>query len=165
MGDWRLGLAVVAFLVLIPVIVVGRFVFAILSAWREGRIEEARRVIHLVPGFGEFTSTDGELWFGEMQDLQVSPTTAGQRPTESQGAELRRLLANLPGLVEHSRAFLLVHEDCSRLAGSAELFEPCGLEFEHSSLFTLEIAHPADVDGVYRVEFRSGLPVSSARDD
>ena len=167
MDKWitALGLIVAAILVLIPVVMVARFVIAILLAWRDHRAEKAREVTHHVPGLGALTSTDGELWFGEVQELQVTLTTAGQPPTEAHATLVRGVLNDLPRLVELSRAYLLAHEDCSWLEGGAELFEVFGIEPEGRASLVLKLFHPADDDGMYNVEFQSGLPVSSGRDD
>ena len=144
---------------------VARLVIVIVLAWREHRHEEGRRRTCQVADLGEFTSTDGELWFGEVQELPVSLNTQGEPPTEFHAGQVRSLLEQLPRLVEQSRAYLAANEDCARLEGGAEGFEPCGLDFESDSSFVLEFGHPSDDDGIYRVEFESGQPVRSGRDD
>lgn len=44
-------------------------------------------------------------------------------------------------------------------------FLPCGIEPEDASSFVLEMVHPADGDGFYRVTFRDREPIASGRDD
>ena len=166
MDKWTaIGLVVTIALVAVPVVMIGRLAIAILMAWRDHRRDLAREVTHEVPGLGAFTSTDGELWFGEVQDLQVTLKTTGHPPTEAHAALVRDLLDDLPRLVELSRAYLWEHEDCSRFEGGAEQFEVCGMDPEDKSSFVLEFFHTADDDGTYRVEFENGLPVNSGRDD
>lgn len=64
-----------------------------------------------------------------------------------------------------SRAYLAAHEDCSWLDGGVEQFEPCTIEPHDRSTFVLELTHPADLDGGYRVEFEAGVAVNSGRND
>ena len=166
MDFWTaIGLVVTGVLLLIPVAMIGWFVIGILIAWRDHRRDLTRQVAHEVPGLGTFTSTDGELWFGEVQDLQVALSTTGEPPTPGQAALVRELLGDLPRLVALSREYLISHEDSAELEGGAELFEPYGIEPEDRSTFVLELVHPSDADGVYRIEFENGRPVRSGRDD
>lgn len=166
MDQWTaIGLAITVALVAVPAVMIGRFVIAILLAWRDHRRDLAREITHEVPGLGTFRSTDGELWFGEVQDLQVTLSTRGEPPTEAHAALVRKLFEDLPRLVELSRAFLREHEDCSRFEGDPEQFEICGIDPEDPSTFVLEFFHAADDDGACRVEFENGLPVRSGRDD
>jgi hypothetical protein len=178
--DWRIGLAVVVALVLIPVVMIAvmavRIIAGMITQARESREAEARRVNCDLPGLGEFTSTDGCDWDngwsrGDDWDaddhggLMITIMTAGGPPTEEQSAALRELLDGLSPFVAQSQAFLLEHEDCSWLEGGAQLFELDGVEFQNSLKFVLEFSHPADVDGGYRVTFDDGVPVRSGRDD
>jgi hypothetical protein len=167
MHEWItvLGLVLTAALVLIPVVMVGRVVLAIVRDVRREREAKARKVVHAVPRLGELSSTDGRLWFGEVQGLQVSVISTGRPPDEAQTAQVRAIIAKLPRIVEQGKAYLLVHEDCSWLDGGPDRFGPLGIHVEDGADFVLELVHPADVDGVYRVEFREGEPVGSVRDD
>lgn len=61
-----------------------RLAISLIQAWRDAREEERHKTTHVVPGLGEFTSSDGELWFGEVDDIQVSLTTQGRPPSEAQ---------------------------------------------------------------------------------
>jgi hypothetical protein len=158
-------LVVTGILVLIPVVMGGRIAIGILTAWRDHRAEMAREVTCQVPGLGPFTSTDGSLWFGEVQELQITLNTTGEPPTAAEAALVLELLGDLPRLVELGRAYLMVHEDSGWLEEGAERFEPYGIEPEDRSTFVLEFVHPADDDGVYRVDFESGVPVNAGRDD
>ena len=80
-----------------------------------------------------------------------------------QVTQVRSIIAESAAL--EATAYLLVHEDCGWLEGGTDRFESLGIDVENESEFVLELVHPADFDGVYRVEFREGEPVGSARDD
>jgi hypothetical protein len=157
------GLIAVAALLLIPVVMVGRLVYGIVSGHREYRRAEARKVTRSVPTLGEFSTTDYRVWIGDVRGLQVILESAGHPPTELQASQVRALLDDLLSLMEKAKTYLFEHEDISGLNGVE--FEPFGLEPASSTDFVLELTHPADMDGVYRVEFRDGVPVSSGRDD
>jgi hypothetical protein len=157
------GLIAVAVLVLIPLVMVGRLVYGIVSGYREYRRAESRKVTRSVPNLGEFSTTDNKLWIGDVRGLQVILESPGQLPTELQASQVLGLLDDLPALMEKAKTYLLEHGDISGLHGGA--FEPYGLEPANSTAFVLELTHSADMDGVYRVEFRDGVPVSSGRDD
>jgi hypothetical protein len=156
---------VVAVLVLIPVVMVGKLVYGIIAALIEHRRAEARKVTVPVPGLGEFSTTDDKLWFGEIRGLQVTLESAGKPPSELQGKQVTSVLDQLPSLMERAKVYLAEHEDMSWLEGGAAAFEPFGLDWESETSFVLESTHPGDSDGIYRVEFRNGVPVSSGRDD
>ena len=111
-----------------------RIIFGVIGEARESREAEARRVNCLLPGLGEFTSTDGCEWDnGWSRDgnfapddhggLMISISTTGGPPTEGQSAELRKLLDGLPPFVDKSRSYLQAHEDCRWLEGGPQLFE------------------------------------------
>lgn len=159
------GLVVAAGLVLIPIVMIGRVLIAIITESREARAAEARRVTRSVAGLGDFSSTDNELWLGDVAGLQVSLVTAGGPPTDTQAEQVRAIIADLPRLVDKSRTYLATQEDCARLGGRMADFQPYGIEPEDPSSFVLELTHADDVDGVYRVTFRGGQPISYARDD
>lgn len=164
-GWVTLGILAIAGLALIPVVLVGRVVLAMITESRKARAAEARRVTRNVPGLGEFSSTDDELWLGEVSGLQVMLTSRGRPPTDAQANQVRAIIADLAGLVAKSRAYLSAHEDCTWLEGGAAGFEPAAIEPGDAATFALEMAHPTDVEGVYRVTFRDGEPVASCRDD
>jgi hypothetical protein len=159
------GLIVAAALVLIPVVMVGKLAFGIVAAFVEHRRAEERRVTVIVPGLGEFSTTGNGVWFGKVRQLQVSLRSDTQPPSELQAKEVASVLDELPSLMAHAKAYLAVHEDVSWLKGGADEFEPFGLDWESRLNFVLESIHPSDADGVYRVEFRDGVPVSCGRDD
>jgi len=159
------GLVIVAFLILIPVVMAGQMVYGIIASWVEHRRAEARRITVTLPGLGEFSTTDNALWFGEVRQLQVSLESEGHPPTEKQVKQLTAVLDQLPLLTSRAKAWLAEHEDLSWLAGGAAAFEQLGIDFESESRSVLELIHPDDTDGIYRVEFRNGKAVSSGRDD
>lgn len=167
MNDWYVivGLIVAAVLVLIPVVMIGRLVFAIVVDYREYRRAEARRVTATVPNLGEFSTTDNKLWFGEVRGQQLILETHGQPPSDSRARQVLTLLDDLPNLTERATTYLIALADMWWLKDSNGAFEPYGLEPHPDGAFVLELTHPADMDGVYRVEFRDGVPVSSGRDD
>jgi hypothetical protein len=159
------GLIVAAVLVLIPVVMIGRLIYGIFAGYRDYRRAEARKVTTTVHGLGEFSTTDNRLWIGEVRGLQVFLESPEQRPTDLQARQVLALLDDLPALTERAKSYLAEHEDTSWLNGSSGTFEPYGLEPESSTAFVLELTHSADSDGVYRVAFRDGMPVSAGRDD
>ncbi len=167
MDDWLVIVLVIVGLIamLIPVVMVGRIVYAIIAGIRDDRHAEARRITKMVPELGEFSTTDNCLWFGYVRGLQVTLDCPGEPPTEAHAKRVRVLLDQLPALVDKAQVYLAAHEDMSWLTGDAAGFEPFGIEPEACSEFVLELIHPSDPDGVYRVEFRDGVPVSSGRDD
>lgn len=111
-GFLTLGLIAVAGLALVPIVMVGRVVFAIIMESREARAAEARRVTRHLPGLGEFSSTDDEFWVGEVSGLQIVLRSRGQPPSAKQADEIRMIIDDLPRLVEKARAYLGSHEDC-----------------------------------------------------
>ena len=156
---------VIAVLLLIPLGMIGRLLMAIISSIRQERQAQARKITRTVNGLGEFSTTDNELWLGNVQGLQVAILNPGRPPTESQASRVREILNDLPHLVENATAYVLVHEDSSWRDGDARAFEAYGLEPETETRFVLELTHPADLDGVYRVTFENGEPTNCARDD
>ena len=158
-------MVVVAVLVLIPVVMVGKLVLDIVGALIEHRRAEARRETVTVPGLGEFSTTDNRLWFGQVRELQVSLESVAGPPSELQAKGVTLVLDQLPSLMARAKAYLAEHEDMSWLDGGADAFEPFGLEWASESSFVLQSIHPSDSDGIYRVEFRDGVAVSSGRDD
>jgi len=186
-----LGLILAAGLVLIPIVLVARVVRAILGERRRARAAEAQRVTHIVPGLGPFSSTDGELWEGEATGLPVTIVTSGHPPDATHAHRVQSILANLPQLVDQARAYLLTQPECTDFPAAAAALAAYRVEFsgtsapvagdsqigQHSTppsgdspaatvpAFVLELTHAADLDGVYRVEFRSGRPVAWGRDD
>lgn len=170
MYDWSViavlgAIAILAIFVLILIVTVGRFVWAIASAHRDHKRKEARRVTGTVPSLGEFTTTDNQFWFGEVRGIYITLDSPNSAPGESHAKQVHALLDQLPALAEKATKFLAAHEDISWLTGGAGEFEPYGIDPQAEGVFVIEMTHPADVDGVYRVEFRDGIPVSSGRDD
>jgi len=165
--DWivTLGLIACGMLALIPIAMIGKLVSSMVRESRRIRAAEARRVTAIVPGLGEFSSTDNELWGGQVSGVQVWLRTLGQPPTESQARQVLAILDDFPELVAKSCSYLVLHEDCSWLEGGAAEFKPYAIVPENEVSFVLELVHPADLDGVYCVTFRDGEPVDSARDD
>jgi hypothetical protein len=159
------GLLVVAILVLIPVVMIVRLVWAIVHAYINDRRAESSKVTHYVSALGDFSSYDNRLWFGEVQGLQISIPTDGQPPNGSHTQQLRAILNDQSSLIEKAKKYLVAHDNASSFPGGAEAFQPYGIDFEDASAFVLEMVHPADQDGVYRVEFKDGDPVASGRDD
>ena len=160
-----LGAIVAAALLLIPVVIIARFVILFISDMFAHRAAEARKVTHAVPGLGQFDSYDNRIWSGDVEGVRVTLISPAQPPTQIQVDQLKAMLADLPRLVEIGRAYLSEHEDCSWLTGGPQLFEPFGLQIDDASTFFLELTHPADDDGLYTIQFRSGLPVNSGRED
>jgi len=161
----NVGLIIAAILVLIPVVMAGKLLFATISSGIELRRAESRRVSVAIAGLGTFTTTDNCVWFGEVRALQISIMSPGTPPTSAQVAQLLSTLNEMHSLMNRARAFLANHEDMSWLEGGAAGFEPYGIDFESGSDFALESTHASDPDGVYRVEFCNGVAVSSGRDD
>ena len=161
-GLVTLGLIVA---VALPVVMVGALIYRIFVSHLEIRQAETRKVTTRVANLGEFSTTDNKLWIGEVRGLQVILESPGQPPTQLQASQALALLDDLPSLMERAKSYLAEHEDTSGLNGGARNFEGYALIPESSTTFVLELSHPADADGVYRVEFRDGVPVSSARDD
>ncbi len=166
MNNWlfNLGLIVAAVLVLTPLCLIAWLVFRMAASGREVRRAEARRVTRNLPGLGEFSTTDDDLWFGEVDDVDVMILSEGQPPTEAQAARVRAILDEFSRLVEEAREYLASHEDMSLLEGGSELFRPYGLELWREDAFVIELVHPADF-GVFRVEFQGGEPVGTGYDD
>jgi hypothetical protein len=156
---------VVAILILLAVAVVGFFMAAIVLHYFLSRRDEARKVTRSVPGLGDFSTCDDKLWFGDVEGLHFSIVGAGEPPADPPWQLVRSILDQRPALIERARTYLIAHEDTSLLPGGPEAFEPYGIDIEDASCFFLELIHPADIDGVYRVEFRDGEPVGSGRDD
>lgn len=159
------GLVVVGGLVLVPVVLVARVLLAIIAESRRTHIAEARRVTRTIPGLGTFSTTDNELWFGEVAGLTIRIVSPGEPPTVSHVEHVQSIVRNLRGLTEKSRKYLAAHDDNAALVHDAARFWPYALEIDDASCFVVELEHPADVDGVYRVYFRNGEPVSAERDD
>ncbi len=166
MNNWPfiLGLLVAAVLVVIPLCMIVWLVFRIVATGREIRRAEARRVTCELPGLGEFSTTDDERWFGDVEEVDVMIASKGQRPTEAQVARARALLDDLPRRIEQAREYLASQEDMSLLEGGSELFRPYGLELWSEDVFVIELVHPADF-GISRVEFEGGEPVGTGYDD
>jgi hypothetical protein len=159
------GLIVIAAAVLIPLAMDAPMLCGIFKTWREERVARRHRVTCLVPGLGEFTSVGDDLWFGEVRGLSVTLTHADGPTNHEQIVLVQKLLADLPRLVEEGGRYVVAHEDKEWFGGIVRSFEAFGLELEDDSTFVLELTNPADIDGVYRVEFQSGVPVNSSRDD
>lgn len=159
------GLVVAAALILIPVVMITRLAYGIINGYREYRQSESRRVVSSVAGLGNFSTTDGTLWCGEVRGLEVILVSPEHAPSQLQSRQVLALLEELPALTEKARGYLADHEDMSWLDGGPASLEPCGLELESDSTFVLELTHASDPDVMYRVEFQNGRPVSSGRDD
>jgi hypothetical protein len=186
-----LGLVLAAGLVLIPIMLVARVVIALLRERRCARAAEARRITHELPGLGAFSSADGELWEGTVASLPVTIMTSGRPPNATHAHHVQSILASLPQLIAQARAYLLAHDEGTDFFRAAtaptayrveigDLRDPVADDSEIDRgtapasgtspvaavpSFVLELTHPADPDGVYRVAFRSGHPVACGRDD
>ena len=159
------GLVVVAMLILIPVVMVGRIVAAVVQGCVEDRRAEARKITRPVEGLGDFSTYDNQLWFGEVEGIHISVVRVGESPTVEDSQRVRAILQDRPRLIAKAKGYLAAHEDVSALRGGADGFEQYGFDYDTTSRFVLELAHPEDPDGMYRVEFRDGEPVASGRDD
>src|SRR5438445_12525190 len=93
------GLLVAAVLVLIPIVIIARFVILFVSDVLARRAAETRKVTHAVPGLGQFETYDNETWFGDVKCLHVTLTSPAQPPTQIQPVQLTALVAALPRLV------------------------------------------------------------------
>ena len=169
MTDWFTGLLLitVVVLVLIPVVMVGRLVVQVASGFRRHRAAEAQRVTRVVPGLGEFSSTDGEIWSGVVQGLEITVRSWQEAPAGAQAEQVRAILGDLPALTDSGKAYLAAHEDLSWLAGGSAAFEPFGIDIDSEAplSFTLRLIHAADPDAMYWAKFVDGEPVQSGRDD
>jgi len=155
------GLIVVAILILIPVVMIGRLVAEIVKSRRV----EARKITRLMSGLGDFSTYDDKLWYGQVEGLGISLVSPGQPPTDFQSRQVRTILESRSRFMEQAKAYLVADENISLLPGAPEALEPYGFEIEDASRFVFELVHPADEDGIYRVEFKDGEPISSGRDD
>jgi len=166
-GSWpiTLGLIVAGILVLIPIVMIGRLIFQIITSGIEQRRAEWRKITVAIPDLGKFSTTDNELWCGEVEGLAVSIRTPGGAPTEPSIRQFKSVLDRLPALMTLTKAYLAEHEDMTWLESGAAGFEPYGINFETGANFVVESTHPSDPDGVYRVTFRNDVAVSSGRDD
>lgn len=159
-----IGVAVCVGLVLIPLSMVGHTVFAILRDLRAQRRAERRRVTQLVPRFGAFSSTDNTLWTGQVCGLRVWIENPGAPPTAEQASQLEAILDDLPRLAQICRAYIDEHEQLWVSELAPERFEVDSIDIVARNAFMLGLAHPDDPDGIYRVDIRDGVPVSSVRD-
>jgi hypothetical protein len=159
------GLIVVAILVLVPVVMIGLLVTGIISSGLKSRRAEARKITRVVPGLGDFSTYDNKHWHGEVDGLHISLVSPGLPPTDLQSRQVRTILEGRSRFMEKVKAYLASDENISLLPGGSEALELCGFDIEDASRFVFELVHPADEDGIYRVEFKDGEPISSGRDD
>lgn len=152
---------VVVVLLALPVVMA--ICTVIVSSYRQRRAE-ARRIVMMVPNLGEFTSTDNQIWVGKVRDLQVILENPGP-PTDLQASWVLALLDNLPTVMDMAKRYLQGHGHFLQLDVDANILEAYGLEPLSADAFVLEMVHPADLDGIYRVEFRDGMPTDFGRDD
>ena len=167
MADWLtiiLLIAVVALLVT-AVVIVGRLLLQLTSALIASRRALARRTSIEVPGLGQFSSTDGSLWHGIVQDVRISIVTGNEEPTHIQVERIQAIVRDLPVLTDAAKACLAANEDMSWLDHGASAVEPYGICIRTGKDFRLEFAHADDPDGTYWTEFVDGRPVRSGRDD
>jgi hypothetical protein len=162
---WKIGLAFAVILLAIPVVMVGFMVFGIVQGYLEHRRRERSRVVHHIPSLGELWSWDRNLWFGDVNGVHICLTTQEQLPAADQVSTVRKLLDMAPELERLGQDFLSRNEECGGFDGGADGFALTGLDVEEDGSFTVQFGHESDSDGVYTVEFRGGLPVSSYRDD
>ena len=167
MEPWpiTLGLIVAGILVLIPIVMIGRLIFQIITSGIEQRRAESRKITVAIPDLGEFSTTDNKIWCGEVQALVVTLTTPGGAPTEPLILQCKSVLNRLPELMTLAKSYLAEHEDMTWLQDGFAAFEPHGVDFDSASRFVVETNHPSDPDGIYRVEFLDGVAVDSCRDD
>lgn len=159
------GLIVVAAIALTLVALVLRLVLGIFVAAREHRAAEARRVVRMLPGLGEFETFGNGMWAGEVNGLAVGLYCDSDLPDETLVARVRSLLDSLPVLTEQGRQYLVAQPDTASLSGRPSAFELYGLSWWDNETFELEYIHAQDPDGLYRVGYKSGRPNYVARDD
>jgi hypothetical protein len=157
---------VVLILILIPVTMVAYLVVGIAKGVREDRAREAQRVFRVLPGLGEFSTTDGGLWAGEVEGVYVTLKSPEGPPDEGFVAFVRTLLESLPTLTGRVQDFLVAQEDVKGWAGDAHQFEVFGMDCSAGeAAFVLEFVHPKDTDGVHRVLCDAGVLKYLGRDD
>ena len=165
MGTWvDIGWVVLAVLLLIPIVLIGRLAFGLFSAWRDSRLDDAARRTVAVPGLDSFESTDGVRWFGRVDGINVEISTGGEPPGASVTAPIRELLARLPRLGEEASAFLNATWFAESGRGGDVRVEPVGLEFESIGRFSVVMTESDDEDWSHTVVFHEGVPVESEHD-
>lgn len=146
---------------LIPVVIVGMFVLAMITEIRDARAEERRRVTHSVPGLGDFSSTDNETWAGTVLGLPVLVDSPGQPPTAAHAERVRKLLDALPQHTDRARAYLEANDVP---LGTARVLAPESLSMEDDTSFFLSLVDSSEEalgadPTVYEVQFENDVPV------
>lgn len=158
--------ASVLILILIPVVMVARLAVGIAKGVKEERGREARRVTCVLPGLGEFSTTDGAIWDGEAGGVHITLDCPHGPPGEGVVAFVRTLLDALPALTNRTRKFLIAQDDAKGLTDVAGQFEVSGMECSAGEAsFVLQFTHPQDPDGVYRVLCNAEAVSYLGRDD
>ncbi|MDB5331495.1 MAG: hypothetical protein JWP03_2646 [Phycisphaerales bacterium] len=157
---------VVLILILIPVTIVAYLVVGVAKGVRKDRARKAQRVFRVLPGLGEFSTTDGDLWTGEVEGVTVTLKSPEGPPDEGFVAFVRTLLESLPIFAGRVQDFLHAQEDLKDWADDAHEFEVFGMDFSSGEAsFVLGFVHPKDTDGVYRVLCDGGVLKYLGRDD
>jgi hypothetical protein len=160
-----LALLAVALAVVLPVVVLARVMLLSLLDRRRERAAEGRRVTRALPGLGDFTSTDGQLWFGEVDKLQVSIDTRAGPPGEEEVRRVRALIDDLPRIMGAARAYLAARPDSELEAGQLAELRPYELDLQDADEFALGMIIAADDTEVYSVGFRGSEPVTWSIED
>jgi hypothetical protein len=144
--------ASVLILILIPVVMMARLAVGIAKGVKDERARQARRLSRVLPGLGEFSTTDGAIWDGQAGGVHITLDCPDGPPDEGFAAFVRTLLEALPTLTNRTRKFLIAQDDAKGLTDVAGQFEVSGMECSAGEAsFVLQFTHPQDPDGVYRV--------------
>jgi hypothetical protein len=170
MGIVLVGLIIFVFFV------VGRVAIAIaIDAVRSKRWKRVRKKSVEIPGVGVMTCNPRwKIWSAELETPQIRISLDGteEAPDEDLVVELTEALKNLPTLVNEAQSFILASEDVKSL-GLIESREKLSLESLYlwkenpGSIATtaMEFAHADDGNGVFRVAFENGKPVTVGYED
>lgn len=162
MSAWFwIGLGVVAVLILIPAVLVVRVVVGIAAAYLEHRRDVRNRTSCALPGLGDFASSDGAYWSGEVQGLSVTIETSQGPPTMEVADAVRRCIDRLPELVVTARDWLAGEES---VESDPDRLELTGLHWRSGDDFDIDLYDAAEAfDGqVITVQFEHGRPSSAS---
>jgi hypothetical protein len=162
MSAWFwIGLGVVALLILIPAVLVVRVVVGIAAAYLEHRRDVRNRTSCALPGLGDFESSDGVYWFGEVEELSVTIETSHGPPTMEVADAVRRCIERLPELVAAARDWLVREES---VESDPDRLELTGLHWRSQDDFDIDLYDTAEeYDGqVISVQFEHGRPSSAS---
>ncbi len=158
------GVIIASALIAIPLIFLARLAAGMIAASRDHRRREALKIVRVIPEIGECTSYGDGWWFGSMDDIQIAIKSSTQSPEPWQ-INLARMIVTDPDVYAGKARRLIAMSKDDLLPNGVDKYQIEGVAIAEPIEFVLEMFHPADDDGIYRVTFRDGDAVSWGRED